>query len=91
MAESILRPIHVWLNVINALLLRDIRVRAGKFYTGYLVIFLMPFGHLAVVLVVLTVLNRAPPIGTDPTIFYGLSILPFAIFVYPGRSSSRYR
>jgi capsular polysaccharide transport system permease protein len=85
MAESILRPIHVWLNVINALLLRDIRVRAGKFYTGYLVIFLMPFGHLAVVLVVLTVLNRAPPIGTDPTIFYGLSILPFVIFVYPSR------
>jgi hypothetical protein len=32
MAESILRPIHVWLNVINALLLRDIRMRAGKFY-----------------------------------------------------------
>jgi capsular polysaccharide transport system permease protein len=85
MAESILRPIHVWLNVINALLLRDIRVRAGKFYTGYLVIFLMPFGHLAVVLVVLTVLNRAPPIGTNATIFYGLSILPFVIFVYPSR------
>jgi hypothetical protein len=43
MAESVLRPIHVWLNVINALLLRDIRVRAGRFYTGYIVIFLMPF------------------------------------------------
>ena len=85
MAESILRPIHVWLNVINALLLRDIRTRAGKFYTGYLVIFLMPFAHLAVVLVVLTVLNRAPPIGTQPVIFYGLSVLPFVIFVYPAR------
>jgi capsular polysaccharide transport system permease protein len=85
MAESILRPIHVWLNVINALLLRDIRMRAGKFYTGYIVIFLMPFGHLAVVLVVLTVLDRAPPIGTQPIIFYGLSILPFVIFVYPAR------
>jgi capsular polysaccharide transport system permease protein len=85
MAESILRPIHVWLNVINALLLRDIRMRAGKFYTGYLVIFLMPFAHLAVVLVVIVALDRAPPIGTQPMIFYGLSILPFVIFVYPAR------
>jgi hypothetical protein len=26
------RSILIWLNVINALLLRDIRMRAGKFY-----------------------------------------------------------
>jgi capsular polysaccharide transport system permease protein len=85
MPESILRRIHVWLNVINALLLRDIRARAGKFYTGYLVIFLMPFLHLAVVLVVMTVLGRAPTVGTQPFTFFGLSILPFVIFVYPAR------
>jgi capsular polysaccharide transport system permease protein len=67
MAESILRPIHVWLNVINALLLRDIRTRAGRFYTGYLVIFLMPFAHLAIVLIVFVImLGKVPPIGTDP-------------------------
>jgi capsular polysaccharide transport system permease protein len=86
MAESILRPIHVWLNVINALLLRDIRTRAGRFYTGYLVIFLMPFAHLAIVLIVFVImLGKAPPIGTDPVIFFGLSVLPFVIFIYPAR------
>jgi capsular polysaccharide transport system permease protein len=85
-AESVLRPIHIWLNVINALLLRDIRVRAGKFYTGYLVIFLMPFAHLGIVLVAFVfVMRRAPPFGTDSIIFYGLSTLPFVIFVYPAR------
>jgi capsular polysaccharide transport system permease protein len=86
MAESILRPIHVWLNVVNALLLRDIRTRAGRFYTGYLVIFLMPFAHLAVVIIAFVIiLGKAPPFGTDPIIFFGLSVLPFVIFTYPAR------
>ena len=52
MNETALRPFQVWLNVINALLLRDIRARAGNFYLGYLVIFLMPFVHLGVVLAI---------------------------------------
>jgi capsular polysaccharide transport system permease protein len=72
-------------NVINALLLRDIRVRAGKFYVGYVVIFMMPFLHLGCLLVVWLALNRVPPVGTQPTIFFGLSILPFVIFLYPSR------
>jgi capsular polysaccharide transport system permease protein len=80
------RTIYVWLNVINALLLRDIRMRAGKFYVGYLVIFLMPFAHLAIVLTIFAIiLTRAPAFGTQPIIFFGLSVLPFVLFVYPSR------
>jgi capsular polysaccharide transport system permease protein len=86
MAESILRPIHVWLNVINALLLRDIRTRAGRFFTGYLFIFLMPFAHLAGLLIVFVmIMGKSPPFGTDPMIFFGLSVLPFVLFLYPSR------
>jgi capsular polysaccharide transport system permease protein len=85
MAETALRPFQVWLNVINALLLRDIRARAGKFYSGYLVVFLMPFVHLGVVLTFFVATERAPPVGTQPIIFYGLSILPFVVFMYPSR------
>jgi capsular polysaccharide transport system permease protein len=84
-AEIIARPFQVWLNVINALLLRDIRTRAGKFYFGYLIIFLMPFLHLGVVLTAFLAFGRIAPIGTQPIIFFGLSILPFVIFVYPSR------
>jgi capsular polysaccharide transport system permease protein len=79
------QPLHVWLNVINALLLRDIRVRAGKFYIGYIVIFLMPFLHLGVVVTFFVLIDRIPPVGTQPIIYFGLSILPFVIFVYPSR------
>ena len=84
-AAAIAYPVQVWLNVINALLLRDIRVRAGKFYSGYLVIFLMPFMHLGVVLALFVATDRIPPIGTQPIIFFGLSILPFVVFLYPSR------
>ena len=85
MAETVARSFQVWLNVINALLLRDIRVRAGKFYFGYLFIFLMPFLHLGIILIIFVVANRVPPVGTQPIIFFGLSILPFVVFMYPSR------
>src|SRR5215475_13802280 len=80
-----LRSLHIWLNVINAILLRDIRVRAGKFYIGYLFILLMPFVHLGAVLLVFIISNRVPPVGTSPITFFGLSILPFVVFMYPSR------
>jgi capsular polysaccharide transport system permease protein len=83
--NAISHSFHVWLNVINALLLRDIKVRAGKFYTGYLLIFLMPFLHLGVVLIIFVMVGRIPWVGTDSVTFFGLSILPFVIFLYPSR------
>jgi capsular polysaccharide transport system permease protein len=83
--QTIYHALQIWLNVINAILLRDVRARAGKFYTGYLVIFLMPFLHLAVVLVFFIVTARIPFVGDEPIIYFGLSILPFVVFVYPSR------
>src|SRR3984957_5294449 len=86
MAGTIERSIQVWLNVVNALLLRDIRVRAGRFFIGYLVIFSMPFLHLAMILIAwVLIFKRPPPFGNQAVIFYGVSILPFVIFVYPAR------
>jgi ABC-type polysaccharide/polyol phosphate export permease len=86
MTAETARTIRVWLNVINALLLRDIRVRAGKYFSGYAFIFMMPFAHLAVVMIIFVfVLGRASPFGTQPAIFFGISVLPFVIFVYPSR------
>jgi capsular polysaccharide transport system permease protein len=83
--QAVSHSLHIWLNVINAILLRDIRARAGKFYLGYLFIFLMPFVHLGVVLIVFVAGGRIPSVGTQPVIFFGLSILPFVVFMYPSR------
>jgi capsular polysaccharide transport system permease protein len=82
---AVAHSIHVWLNVINAILLRDIRVRAGRFYVGYIIIFLMPFAHLGVILFIFSATNKTPQVGTSAVIFFGVSILPFVIFVYPAR------
>jgi capsular polysaccharide transport system permease protein len=82
---SVEQSIRVWLNVINAIILRDIRVRAGKFYTGYLIIFLMPFAHLGVLLAFYAFVRKPAPFGNQDIIFFGISILPFVIFVYPAR------
>jgi hypothetical protein len=75
-AETAARPFQVWLNVVNALLLRDIRVRAGRFYVGYIAVFLMPFAHLGIVLTIFVLTDRVPFVGTQSIIFFGLSILP---------------
>ncbi len=73
------------LAVINAILLRDIRVRAGPYYVGFLVILLMPLGHLLVLLIIFEIFHKIPPVGNDPVVYFGLSILPFVIFLYLSR------
>jgi capsular polysaccharide transport system permease protein len=46
----------------------------------------LPFAHLAVVLIAFVyIFRRPPPVGTDSTLFFGLSVLPFVIFTYPAR------
>ncbi len=46
---------------------------------------LMPLGHLLAVVLIYRVLGRMAPQGTDQTVYYGLSILPFVIYIYMAR------
>lgn len=75
----------ITLAVINAILLRDIRVRAGAYYTGFLMILLMPLGHLLALLIVYHIFGRIAPVGNDQVVYFGLSILPFVIYLYLSR------
>lgn len=70
------------MNVICALMLRDIKTRSGASYFGFLVGIIVPFGHIAVLLVVYAVLGRRAPIGTDVTSFLTTAILPFVVWTY---------
>jgi capsular polysaccharide transport system permease protein len=87
--DSLSRPpasaLAITLAVIRAILLRDIRTRAGRYYTGYLMILFLPLVHLLFVLEVYTLLGRLAPVGTDQVIYFGVSILPFVIFTYMSR------
>ncbi|MEJ0095234.1 MAG: hypothetical protein WDN46_18075 [Methylocella sp.] len=73
------------LAVIRAILLRDVQLLTGKYGFGVMLLLLMPLCHLLVVLTIFHVLNRVTPQSGDQILYYGLSILPFVIFVYMAR------
>jgi len=78
-------PLAINAATVGAILLRDIRSRAGPYYTGFLMLLLMPLGHLLVVVIVFRIFGRLPPQGTDQVVYFGISILPFVIYVYLSR------
>jgi capsular polysaccharide transport system permease protein len=78
-------PLAINAAAIGAILLRDIRLRAGPYYTGFLMFLLMPLAHLLIVVIVFHLFGRLAPQGTDQVVYFGLSILPFVIFTYLSR------
>ncbi|MGB6176820.1 MAG: hypothetical protein WBF43_10915 [Methylocella sp.] len=78
-------PLAINAAAIGAILLRDVKLRAGAYYTGFLMTLLMPLAHLLIVVIVYHVLGRLAPVGTDQVVYYGLSVLPFVIYVYLSR------
>jgi capsular polysaccharide transport system permease protein len=78
-------PLAINAAAVGAILLRDIRSRAGPYYTGFLMILLMPLAHLLIVVIVFRIFGRLAPQGTDQVVYFGISILPFVIYVYLSR------
>ncbi|MCI0598894.1 MAG: ABC transporter permease [Beijerinckiaceae bacterium] len=78
-------PIEITGAGIAAIILRDIRLRAGVYYTGFLTVLLMPLAHLLFVVTAFNLLGRLAPEGTDQVVYFGVSILPFVIFMYLAR------
>jgi capsular polysaccharide transport system permease protein len=78
-------PLAINAAAIGAILLRDIKLRAGSYYTGFLMILLMPLAHLLIVVTVFHLFGRLAPQGTDQVVYFGLSILPFVIYTYFSR------
>jgi len=78
-------PLAVNAAAIGAILLRDIKQRAGPYYTGFLMILLMPLAHLLIVVIAFHAFGRLAPQGTDQVVYFGLSVLPFVIYTYLSR------
>jgi len=78
-------PLAINAAAIRAILLRDIKLRAGPYYTGFLMILLMPLVHLLIVVMLFHIFGRLAPQGTDQVVYFGLSILPFVIYTYLSR------
>src|SRR3984893_11258101 len=78
-------PLAIKPAAIGGVLLRDIKLRAGPYYTGFLMILLLPLAHLLIVVIVFHIFGRLAPQGTDQVVYFGLSILPFVIYTYLSR------
>jgi capsular polysaccharide transport system permease protein len=78
-------PLAINAAAIGAILLRDIKQRAGRHYTGFLMILLLPLAHLLIVVIAFHIFGRLAPQGTDQVVYFGLSVLPFVIYTYLSR------
>jgi capsular polysaccharide transport system permease protein len=78
-------PLAINAAAVGAILLRDIRLRAGPYYTGFLMVLLMPLAHLLIVVIIFHLFGRLAPQGTDQVVYFGISILPFVIYAYLSR------
>ncbi len=72
-------------DVIAALILRDMRTRFGRSHLGYIVAILWPLTHLASIVVFAAFINRVLPMGTDPAVFVTTGALPYILCLYPAR------
>lgn len=68
--------------VVLALMLRDIKTRAGASYFGFLIGLVVPLAHLTIVLVLYIAMGRAAAIGTNITLYLASAVLPFVIWSY---------
>jgi capsular polysaccharide transport system permease protein len=77
-------PLVIQARVIWAIVLRDLRTRFGR--TGSILWVAWPLGHLAIIMTVGLVVHKAlPALGADPAVFVGTGLLPYILFLHPGR------
>ena len=77
--------LDVYLRVLSALMLRDMRSRFGGNYWGYLIQVLWPCAHLAILVFVMTFRGMKPPIADSAMLFIATGALPALAFQYISR------
>ena len=74
-----------YLQVLHALMLRDMRTRFGGSYFGYAVVVLWPVVH-TFILVAIYVFRKVPaPVGDSQALFFASGAVPVLIFQYISR------
>ncbi|WP_431310887.1 ABC transporter permease [Methylorubrum aminovorans] len=77
--------IDVYLRVLSALMLRDMRSRFGGSYWGYLVQVLWPCVHLGIIVGAMAFRGMKQPILDSPMLFVATGALPALAFQYVSR------
>lgn len=79
-SASTLQGVASKMNILHAIILREVRVRYASRRLGYAWAVLEPLIHIGVYVVLFTVMGRMSPIDQPITIFFGSSILPWMLF-----------
>lgn len=84
-AVSRVGSLSVMTRVIAALILRDMRTRYGRHFSGWLIMVLWPLGHLCFLGLGYLMAHRIAPFGSSITVFIGTGVLPYILCFYPAR------
>ena len=76
------------INVMHAVILRDIRSRYFNHGLGFLIVPLFPTAHLVLLLVFYTVIGRDATFGDDTRLFFATGLMPALSFMYVSRFMS---
>lgn len=85
---SISEALQRKLNVMHAVILRDIRSRYFDHGLGFLVVPLFPVAHMAMLLVIYKVVDRQAVFGDDLVLFFATGLIPALMFNYVSRFMS---
>ena len=77
--------IEVYLHVLRALMLRDMRTRFGGSHIGYVMVVLWPVVHIFVLVAILVLRKLPSPMGLSTTLSIATGAVPCLIFQYVSR------
>lgn len=72
-------------NVLNALMLRDMRTRFGGSHWGYLIAVGWPCAHIFVIVAMLALRGFVAPLGDSVVLFIASGVAPYIVFMYMSR------
>lgn len=82
---SVGQPLAIQLNVLNALMLRDIRTRMFGSAFGFLFVIAWPLSHILILVFLYSALNRIAPFGDSMPLWVATGAVPFMVFSYMSR------
>lgn len=85
---TVLEAVTRKINVMHAVILRDIRSRYFDHGLGFLVVPLFPVAHMALLLTIYRVLDRQAVFGEDLILFFATGLIPVLTFNYISRFMS---
>lgn len=85
---SIKQAVFRKVNVMHAVVMRDIRSRFFNHGLGFLIVPLFPVTHVAILLVFYSILGRDSAFGDDLRLFFATGLMPALTFTYLSRFMS---